>query len=277
MAPCHAGGRCQNAKATESFDLRGTLTQAAQISIRTAEGDIVTLAATRQEARSMQASAWTTREGSGLATAYSATSSEMLAFSLHGDLNPEERADIVALAEDLTAIASSFFAGDFAQAMERATQLGDLGSLSSMSATFSQHSLQQTSLHSGQALGEIPQATARGAEGETSLQARWQKILHFLEQAKKEKVATGAAQVGAREEAALRMLARWQEALAKNPSLAPHIEPLTEKALDRAAAQEDPAVIAKGRQELHDAFRRQFSQWRQQERNGAERWRPRHV
>ncbi|MGV1099070.1 hypothetical protein ACUUL3_06610 [Thiovibrio sp. JS02] len=262
--------------------LSSSIQQSTRITIQTDEGDIVTFSGMLQNHQGLQAREWLTPMSSGQSMSSFSSRSETMAVSLKGDLNPQELADIANLITDLTAIASSFFTGDYGKAMQDALEIGDMGSLSAMSASFSQRISQQTRITGTHPIPasfddmaeslrrELPQTETDGEGGRTSysaqMKARWQQILTALAEGEPEKPppTKEASAVGTKEEAALRMFSRWQQALENNPGLSPFIGPLTEKAMVRASAHQPAGqhpATAKGYSDLRQAFQRQHDNW----------------
>jgi hypothetical protein len=263
----------------ETFRQVATAAQAARITLQTAEGDIVTFSGLFENHQAMEAR----RVSSPLASREQLSSLQVergsLAVSVQGDLNEEELADIVRLVNDLTAIAASFFAGEHEAAMAAALQLGEMGSVSRLSATFSQ----QVSLHSRlisshpmpaslekfseELRRQIPLAEENSPQPRPDQgalrKARWQQILEAIDRRAEETAATASARPS-REKTALRMMRRLEETLRQHPIFSPFSTSLAAKALSRAAAQQPveayPATTA-AFAPLQEEFARQFQQW----------------
>jgi hypothetical protein len=125
---------------------------------------------------------------------------EAMGFSVQGDLNAQELADINRLVGELTSIASTFFSGDYEDAMTKAMDFGDLGlgSVSSLTAAFSSQTVSQTRITSQSSLPAMADLEDLYRQLETDrtdardyaalLEARWQQILKALDEKKKEEL-----------------------------------------------------------------------------------------
>lgn len=173
-------------------------TQSSWLSLTTAEGDLVTLSDLSLSYQQTQGVGWFTPASSGVKSTGSATTAEAMGLSVQGDLNAQELADVTRLVSELTSIASAFFSGDYQSAMTEAMDFGDLGmgSVSSLAASFSSHTVTQTRLTShhtlpamadlsGLSLQDLYQALG-AAQAEKMdyaelLEARWQQMLKALD------------------------------------------------------------------------------------------------
>ncbi len=253
--------------------------QAASISIQTDEGDIVTINNSSSLAAHSAGSSWLSPVGSGQDFTMQTIAAQSMGFSIQGDLNEEELADIAKLVSDLSGIASSFFSGQYDTAMGEALALGDLGSLSAMSASFSQTTSVMTRLASNhplpaglfndqelappQLLEEIRSDNQGPDFGET-LRARWQQIEEYLAQQKiKEEVRENQdTELLNRQEAALKMMDRIQETMEKHPHLSPFSTPLALKALNNAAInQAQTGGKAHNYNQLKEDLFQQLNNW----------------
>ncbi len=139
---------------TNSFAQTIAQTQSSSLTLTTAEGDRVTLSNLSRSYQSTQGASWATATSSGVQLASSSASIEAMGLSVQGDLNEQELADITRLVGELTSIASDFFSGDQESAMNKAMDFGNLGlgSISSLSASFSRQTVTQTQITSQQTL-----------------------------------------------------------------------------------------------------------------------------
>lgn len=263
----------------ETFQQISAGSRTAHISLQTAEGDIVTFSGLFENYQAMEARSVFSRGSSLQEATLLQQGRESLAVSVQGDLNEEELADVVRLLNDLTAIASSFFAGDHETAMTAAMNLGEMGSVSRLSATFSQ----QTSLHSrlvgthpmpasledfGEQLRRQIPLTAENNAGEVQdygelLRARWQQILTALENAAEESLPAPTPEPS-RQKTASQMLQRLEQTMGHHPGLGAFAGPLATKAMTRAAALqpvETHAATAKAFAALQQEFAGQLHRW----------------
>ncbi len=176
-------------------------TKQAEISLRTDEGDIVTISGFNSEAFAATGSLTTVNGQQQTVTARSYTHEQSMQLAVVGDLNAEEIADINRVLDHLGKIAASFFNGKLDRSIEEALNIKDLGSLAELSATFV-HSVsaesQLTWTHpkaefSPEAMGQLADLTAE-AQNEAAvdrpnidfLKSQWEKIKDVLDQAIKE-------------------------------------------------------------------------------------------
>jgi hypothetical protein len=178
-------------------------TQSSWLSLTTAEGDRVTLSDLSMSYQQTQGVGWVTPASSGMNVSSSSMTAEAMGFSVQGDLNAQELADINRLVGELTSIASSFFSGDYEDAMTKAMDFGDLGlgSVSSLAAAFSSQTVTETRITSQASQSSLPamadlEDLYRQLEADRTeardyaalLEARWQQILKALDEKKKEEL-----------------------------------------------------------------------------------------
>ena len=175
-------------------------TQSSWLSLTTAEGDRVTLSDLSMSYQQTQGVGWVTPASSGMNVSSSSMTAETMGFSVQGDLNAQELADINRLVGELTSIASTFFSGDYEDAMAKAMDFGDLGlgSVSSLAAAFSSQTVSQTRITSQSSLPAMADLEDLYRQLETDrtdardyaalLEARWQQILKALDEKKKEEL-----------------------------------------------------------------------------------------
>ena len=275
--------------------------QSTSFSLTTAEGDQVTLSDLSQNYQYTQAIGWFNPASSGVNYASSSTSAEAMGISVQGDLNEQELADITKLVGELTSIASTFFSGDQQGAMARAMDFGEMsmGSVSSLSATFSRQTVTQTRLTSHSPLPamedlndlklkDIYDTLGTNTSGEpdyaTVLEARWQQILKALDEMKAKEmdglfarrmdptplpVTEMAAEPSAlpagppEERAARQMLSHMEQLLSDHPQLTPFAKALGTNAMETAARQPEQGLpdTARALGDLKTAFLNQLHQW----------------
>ncbi len=275
--------------------------QSTSFSLTTAEGDQVTLSGLSQNYQYTQAIGWFNPASSGVNYTSSSTSAEAMGISVQGDLNEQELADISRLVGELTSIASSFFSGDQQGAMARAMDFGDMsmGSVSSLSATFSRQTVTQTRLTSHSPLPAMEDLkdlklkdiydtlgtnTSEEPDYATVLEARWQQILKALDEMKAKEMdglfarrmdptplsVTGVnaepaalPAVPPEEHAARQMMSHLEQLLTDHPKLTPFAKALATTAMDTAARQPEQGLpdTAKALGDLKNAFLNQLHQW----------------
>ncbi|MBU2537732.1 MAG: hypothetical protein KKH22_04785, partial [Proteobacteria bacterium] len=268
-------------------------TQSSSFSLTTAEGDLVTLSSLSQNYQYTQAVGWYSPTSSKMNYSSSSTSAEAMGISVQGDLNAQELGDITRLVSELTSIASVFFSGDQEGAMTRAMAFGQMsmGSVTSLAASFSNHTVSQTTVTSHSALPAMADLKDLFQQLEANstdqrdyaelLEARWKQILKALDEMKEkemdglfarreqpqsmpvEGVNTESPSVPPVERVAGQMLDRMEEFLGSHPKLIPFAGPLASSAMEKAASREDQAraSIAGDFFALQNAFRNQLEQW----------------
>ena len=249
-----AGGRSDATNV--AYQEAALLARQSSISLTTAEGDRVTISADWSRASGLATSH--SRQGGAMLSSYSLSGLEQQSYSLtvQGDLNEEELRDIERLVAKLTDIAYDFFNGDGEKAVQGALNLGSMGSISELSATFLQSSFSSQQLASqgirpvGQVaapLGGSASTTAQLPEAKEVyryhdiIQAQWQQLKEWLEaettssgRAEPLPAATGRNRHLAPSE---RMLEEIKEAMADHPRLTPLSRALAEESVARAQSR----------------------------------------
>lgn len=234
-----------NSAAASSTRQLAARQQTTQFSFTTKEGDQVSFSASSLMARRSEF----TDNGTSQTFTAAKLQADSYAITVKGDLNPEELQDINHFVSKLTAIAGDFFAGDYGQAMAGATSLGDLGSIATLSAEFSNSSTlaSQTQWSGNHPLPDLNTLPTGGQELPSfdsglsrlytdTLQSRWQQISDYLQQRltpdlKPEKTNP--------EPVASSPLPQLVDAakgfLGSNPRLSPFLLPLANQAFGQAA------------------------------------------
>lgn len=264
----------------ETFQHISASSQTAHLSLRTAEGDIVTFSGLLENYQAMESKSIFSPTSSRQGMTALLQNQESMAVSVQGDLNDEELADILRLVNDLTAIAASFFAGDHETAMTAAMNLGEMGSVSRLSATFTRQVSMETRLTGAHPLPaslekysdalrrQLPLVANGEGHGAPNygevLRTRWQQILAVLETA----ANTAPAQqspAASGQETARKMMERMEQTLGQHPGLSPFAGPLATQSLTRAASAARPGEnhpdMARAFNALQDEFSRQLRQW----------------
>lgn len=158
------------------------------IDITTSDGDTVTLQRSTSHAAFSQSMQWQNTNSQGTALTAQSLDSHSFSYTVQGDLSAEELKDLGELFDALSVIADDFFQGNLDEAMTGALNIGDMGSLSSLSATFS-----KTEITATQITSQHPYAVAdskQNARDENAVankqQAQWKQILSYLEKRKEE-------------------------------------------------------------------------------------------
>lgn len=253
-------------------------TQSSWLSLTTAEGDRVTLSDLSMSYQQTQGVDWVTPASSGTSVSGSSATAEAMGFSVQGDLNAQELADITRLVAELSSIASTFYAGDFEGALSKAMNFGNLGlgSVSSLAASFSSQTVTQTritgysSLSAMADLKGLYEKLDKGATAEPDnaalLEARWQQILKALDEmqaetldrlyARREELQSLATEPVAPAspekqptpaQAARQMLAHLEQLFSDHPKLSPFAKDLAATAMAKGASRttdQAPADLA---------------------------------
>ncbi len=244
------------------------------ISITTDEGDIVTFNQSSLAAFKMSSETISSPLAHGMTFAATAVMSESMSFSVEGDLNDQELADIASLYESLTDIASDFFNGDYGKAMVGAMSIGDMGSLSHLEASFTQTQITSTQITTHHALpsdsegfvnalknSDLPKDDEMIQEQDL-LTARWQQITDFLDQQNKElQQRTMKDEKYGKHPAA--MMKEIANTIEEHPRLAPFAIPLADKAVTEVAKESELSPIQNMAQKhfFKDDFLKQFHNW----------------
>ncbi len=230
-------------------------TKSAAISITTDEGDVVTLSSAGRQETDFALDYW--RDEGGRIMNFTAESlrAESFDLSVQGDLNEEELNDIAGLMENLNTIAGDFFNGNLDEAMNGALNMGDLGSLATLSATFS-HSLALSSSYLGEnhpipeldfnnGIGNDFKNLLKNEEREEisyaeMMRAQWQQIKDFIEQIQDDGVRLQdreAVDPDSNINPAAKMMEKLNDFAGNHPRLAAFAAPLAHQAVNQAAAQ----------------------------------------
>lgn len=263
---------------SSSFDQLYRQSKNAEISVITDEGDLVTFSQNYEFSASSALQQWDSPLGRGMNFTAESLQSESISFSVQGDLNEEELADLAALYDDLAAIANDFYAGDMAGAMNGAMTIGDMGSLASLSATFSHSEMSASRLVSNhvipaeadklqQGFKDLPPLAAPEQTSKASyqeiMQSRWQQLLEHLEnrpepEEKADQLPPDKKGAGRADE---QMLARLQETATDHPRLSPLSIPLAHRAIDEGGKDLNPIERIHRRDGLKQGLLNRFEQW----------------
>jgi len=271
-------------KGYESYSEAMSQRNEANISFTTAEGDVVTISNYHEQSYSLAAEKWASPLQQGMNFTASSLSVDAFSLSVQGDLNEEELADIQNLMADLTSIAEHFFSGNLGKAMDEALNIGDMGSITQLSASFSYNanwvaSSQITDYHpvpASEELGdpladifaELPEIVDEAHTDEMKyaemLQAQWKQIKEFLE-AKKAEYVPASDPLPVQEDenvpVARQMMNRVRQTVAKHPRLAPFGLSLVHEAINnKSESMQHPALFSQ-KNMLKDNFLQEFTDW----------------
>jgi len=267
----------------QSFQQVATQARESAITMVTAEGDVVSLSGGQALYQATAAIAASTGAGgTALSARHTSLALETMSWSVQGDLNDEELADIKNLFTDLQTIAADFFNGDLQAAATGALNLGDMGSISALSASFSFRatvatSLQQATLPAaGQLEGmadNFSDPSRLRKEGEANrytemIKAQWRQINGALLEALTDPDRSPeapppppAAPQESQPSAGERMLQRLRRTVASHPRLAPLAMPLADNAIDRTLAENHTLENRHRAGQLKDELQNRFQHW----------------
>ncbi len=270
---------------TGRMSYREAMAQTSQsdIAITTDEGDVVTISSYQGESQSMSYDKWNSPLQQGMNFSASSLKMDSFSLSIEGDLNEEELADIENLLGDLSLIAGDFFNGDMEQAMDGAMNLGDMGSLAALSATFSYSeswsASQLTENHPmpasgqfegllGDFMGELPEAIVEQENPELDyaqkLMAQWQQIKEFLD-GREASITEQPDEVNTAPEeyipASHKMMNRMEEMMAKHPRLSPFALPLAHEAIDNQTDKLQTPGFFDQKNQLKDNILQELNDW----------------
>ncbi len=203
------------------------------IDITTQEGDSITLQRSTGHTEFSQGVQWQDNASLGMAFSGQSIDSHSFSYTVQGDLSAEELKDLGELFDALSFIADDFFQGNLDDAVAGALNIGDLGSLSSLSATFS-----KTEISVSQSSSQHPYVKAdlaRADQEEQALarhrQGQWQQILSYLEKNRPEFNHPEKKDASQIKDHGQDIMARIEKAIEHHQRLAPLIYKLAEKAI----------------------------------------------
>lgn len=243
------------------------------ISLTTQEGDQITI---RQSAMTEQLNAHYQKD-ENLRAIDARLATAGMSLAVQGDLNDQELADLSKLLSDLSAIAGDFFNGNLDKAMTGAMNINDMGSISTLEATFSRTTLLANYLEVPHPLPSISglqpdpllgEAMFRGPNAKSpamvdTLTAQWQQFLDELteQEALPDRRQTAPIAISTAD-AGRQMFERSQETMNAHPRLTPLIPSVAELALERARHLFEPGPESRQlHQEIGSHFTKEFNSW----------------
>jgi hypothetical protein len=283
----------QTAATSESYRAQ---TQAADITLTTKEGDRITIS---QSSMSQQQRAISLGDGNYRLMEQSASANGM-SISVQGDLNDTEVADLTSLLNDLGSIATDFFSGNLEDAVNGAMNIGDMGSISKLEATFSQTSLLSNYLSVPHPIPSFaglqpgpdqndpfsPPASQTGPSMTDLLSGQWRQFLealtsqdsdtatgdtspqwglkghHDLASAGDQRQQQSAPPANSAGQAGQQMVDRSKTTMSTNPRLTPLMPSLAQLAINQAKSQFAPGLAAdQFANALSSTFTKGFNDW----------------
>ena len=272
----------QKTPGTDQYSYKQTSqhSESAAISLQTAEGDTVCLSSSSSFMSIFQTMSSSNQECSMSKSSLSELSCESMTCSVQGDLNEEEQADIKNLVLDLVDIAASFFSGDSQNAIDKALNINEMGSIIGLSASFNQTTTlatQMTSYHPMPTFSEdirdnftelYQNALTEQKQPEDyqeELFGRWHQIKNILAEINPPETMTNSKSVDhSSRHASEKMMERMEDFLQKNPRLSPFAEPIASKAIEKAIAKLPnnlPQATTRSLHELQNQFNSDLGAW----------------
>ena len=271
----------QSQRGHESYKETVARQAEASISLITDEGDVVNISSSHQYTSSLYAESWNTPVKEGMNFTAAAMTVNSFELSVEGDLSEEELADIESLLGDLSSIAGNFFSGNLSDAMDEAMNIGDMGTVSQLSASFSYSaawSATQLTQHHPLPASDNLASSLEGPFTDISeiidqahtdemgyaemLQAQWQQIKEFLEAREEKTVEQTSGPLADNDmPIARRMMNRIQETVAKHPRLAPFSVPLAHEAIDSEMESVQHPALYSQKHQLKNSFMNEFNNW----------------
>ncbi len=201
---------------------------------------------------------------------------------VQGDLNSQELADLGSLLDDLSDIAGDFFKGNFDDAVAGGLNLGDLGTLAKVDASFVSTKSLATTLAGYHPMPDVTADLFSDLMAENKvehpepdvlpvndrLKSQWQQFLGYLEEQAgvsdqdknyRESHKLAGSNGANAEDAGRAMLARIQNTLQVMPRFAPLVPAIGDLAIDKAMAsigdkQANHDFVKELRHNFRDAF-----------------------
>lgn len=268
--------------------LNASNSKAADINLITKEGDRITIQSGVIEKSRQQMSSYEKVENS-LAQDIKV---EKFSFTVEGDLNEQELADLAALLDKLTVIADDFYSGDSSAAVSGAMDIGDMGSIAKLEANFSQTTALGYYLKGPHPMPDIQDMlmddvfastakhnTNEGDFASKAIQAQWQQFMdYFNKRDEQEHIAQTnhnkhqshesskhnfeMDRSHNRHKTAKHMFNEAEKTVTKNPRITPLIPSVADLAVDKAlnkyGQNQNHEALAS---HLKDQFSQEYSNW----------------
>lgn len=248
--------------------------QGVNISLTTQEGDQITIS----QSTSTEQMKAKYKNDEGLSKIESSLSAANMSFTVEGDLNDQELADLSKLLKNLSGIADNFFKGNLSNAVTGALNIGDMGSINTLEATFTRTSVLSSylevphpipsfaGLQNDPLLQEFQAnpAKAKGPSQHDAMTAQWQQFLDSLTeedstlgQPANPPPANSAALAGKQ------MLERVKETMSTHPRLTSLMPSVADLAVDQALQRYGKSQLNRSQaaQEISSAFTKELNSW----------------
>ncbi len=244
----------------------------AEINIKTKDGDLVTISQNYSNQLHTQQSI-TQATSTSLATAYE---NQGFSFNVQGNLNEQELQDLTELLSDLNNIANHFFSGNMEEAINESLNIGDMGSIAMLEASFSRTSMLSQYMQGPHPIPNFGPNFIDHFYEETSsdknnqptfsetMRAQFAQLLDYLnEQTDPPESEANKQQPDNNMQATSdQMLARSLETMRKHPHITPLLPPLADLAIDKAFSNFSQIRENKGIfNQLKNTFSKDFTDW----------------
>lgn len=264
-------------KMSESYQQTSADRKSADITILTDEGDVVVLSVVGVRAHALSTEKISSPGMSKESFVVSQLVFDKFQVSVQGDINEEELADIKGLMDDLTMIADDFFHGRMDEAIQGAANIGDMGSLAQLSATFSHTAVvssRLTEFHSmpaadSDAISRLDDLKKAARDDDAMqyaslLKAQWEQIREFLDKTPESAHGPHESNPVTRRHdspATEHMMGRIKKTVAKHPGISPFILPLVNRAIDESMLNSENPVAPRMKHALWKDFLKSYDEW----------------
>lgn len=250
--------------------------QEVSIFLTTQEGDKITIS---QNASSEQIKAKYINDES-MSKIESSMATYNMSFAVEGDLNDQELADLSKLLNDLSGIADNFFKGHMDQAISGALNIGDMGSINKLEATFTHtsmlanymsvpHPLPSFDEHKNDSLlrelhDKDHHSKQKGPFMVDSMAAQWRQFLDSLpEQETPDSQPTNLPPATTAELVGKQMFERAKETMNSHPRLTPLMPSVANLSIEQLLHKYGYTPNSSGQvgQEINQAFTNELNSW----------------
>ena len=248
-------------------------TQGVNISLTTQEGDQITIS----QNTSIEQLKAKYKSDTGLSKIEASLTSANMSFSVKGDLNDQELADLSKLLNNLSGIADDFFKGNLTQAMTDALDIGDMGSINTLDATFTRTSALSTYLEVPHPIPSFAEqqnnpllqefhdkpAKSKGPSQLDTMAAQWRQFLDSLtEKDSLPSQQTSALPANSAAPIGKQMLDLARETMSTHPRLTPLIPSVVGMAIDQALQQYSQDLnSSQSAQKISRDFTKELNSW----------------
>ncbi|MDD5757966.1 MAG: hypothetical protein PHI06_02665 [Desulfobulbaceae bacterium] len=250
--------------------------QEVSIFLTTQEGDKITIS---QNASSEQVKS-KYKNDEGMSKIASSMASYNMSLTVEGDLNEQELADLSNLLHDLSGIADSFFKGHLDKAIAGALDIGDMGSINKLEATFTHTSILANYLSSSHPLPSFDEykndalledfhrrehhSKANGPSLTDSMAAQWRQFLDSLPgQGKSDSQPKTLPAASSADLTGKQMFERAKETMNTHPRLTPLMPSIADLSIEQLLQKYGYAPASSNQigQEINKSFTNELNNW----------------